>query len=130
MAISNLFDRYKREMETSENHSDNQLKTHYYKGNFIQLFQSIEQLFRQDADCRISTVSKEHGEIAIEVNKPFSCFLIVTVISVKPYETAVDFAISTERVSLFGNYPILKGRIISYYDRINKIHNLIGTGKK
>jgi hypothetical protein len=130
MPIRDFFLRFKKEIETSENHLDDQLKTHFYKGNFNQLFQSIEQLFRQDADCRISTVSKEHGEIAIEVNNPNSCFLIVTIISVKPLETAVDFTISSERTSLFGNYPTLRRRIISYYERINKVHTLIGTGKK
>jgi hypothetical protein len=130
VAISDFFLRFKNEIETSENHSDVQLKTHYYKGNSQQLFLSVEQIFRLDADCQITTISKEHGEIAIEVKKPFPCFLIVSIISVKPLETAVDFTISTDRKSFFGNYPILKSRIISYYERMNTVHTLIKAGTK
>src|SRR5581483_1220812 len=89
----NLFTRYKREIETSERNGDDSLKTHYYKATFNQLFESVEKMFREDADCRVTTVSKEHGEIAVEISKPFPCFLIATVVNVKPIETAVDFTI-------------------------------------
>jgi hypothetical protein len=130
MAIfGNLFLRFSKQIETSDRHSDNQLKTHYYKATFNQVFQSVEQLFRQDADCRITTVSKEHGEIAVEVNKPFPCFLIVTVVSIKPMETGVDFILSTEKFSITGVYPVLKTRILTYYDKLKKVHTYVGTAK-
>lgn len=127
--FSDLFLRFNKQLETKDRHSDDQLKTHYYKANFNQLFQSVEKLFREDADCRITTVSKEHGEIAVEVNKPLPCFLIVTVVSVKPLETAVDFNISSEQFSLTGSYPVLRKRIISYYDKLNQLHTFVGTNK-
>lgn len=129
MAIKDLFIRFSNHLETSDEHKDDVLKTHYYKATFNQLFKSVEELFRQDADCRITTVSKEHGEIAVEVNKPYPCFLIVTVVSVKPLETSVDFSISSEKFSPLGNYPVLRKRIISYYERINQLHTFVGTGK-
>jgi hypothetical protein len=130
MAIfGDLFLRFNKQLETKERHSDDQLKTHYYKANFNQLFQSVEKLFREDADCRITTVSKEHGEIAVEVNKPIPCFLIVTVVSVKPLETAVDFNISSEQFSFTGTYPVLRKRIISYYEKLNQLHTLLGISK-
>ncbi|ETI68531.1 hypothetical protein [Neobacillus vireti] len=123
----NLFTRFKKQIETSDRQTDESLKTHYYKATFNQLFASVEKLFHEDADCRVTTVSKEHGEIAVEVSKPFSCFLIVTIVSVKPLETAVDFNISSEKFSLLGAYPDLKKRITSYYERINRIHTSLGT---
>ncbi|MFF2450470.1 hypothetical protein ACFVSW_25845 [Neobacillus sp. NPDC058068] len=123
----NLFTRFKKQIETSDRQTDESLKTHYYKATFNQLFASVEKLFHEDADCRVTTVSKEHGEIAVEVSKPFSCFLIVTIVSVKPLETAVDFNISSEKFSLLGAYPDLKKRIISYYERINRVHTSLGT---
>ena len=107
----NIFTRFKKQIETSDRNTDNSLKTHYYKGTFNQVFQSVEKLFHDDADCRVTTVSKEHGEIAVEIDKPIPCFLIVTVVSVKPLETAVDFSISSERFSLLGMYPQLKKRV-------------------
>jgi hypothetical protein len=127
--MANLFTRFKKQIETSDRQTDDSLKTHYYKATFNQLFASVEKLFHEDADCRVTTVSKEHGEIAVEVSKPFSCFLIVTIVNVKPLETAVDFNISSEKFSLLGAYPDLKKRITSYYERINQIHTFVRTGK-
>lgn len=127
--FGDLFIRFSKQIETSDGQKDDSLKTHYYKATFNQLFQSVEELFRQDADCRITTVSKERGEIAVEINKPFPCFLIVTVVSVRPLETAVDFTISSESFSLTGSYPTLRKRIQSHYQRLNQIHTFIRAGK-
>ncbi|MFJ5758273.1 hypothetical protein ACIQAA_03770 [Neobacillus sp. NPDC093182] len=130
MAIfGNLFIRFRKQIETSDHQKDSSLATRYYKATFNQLFQSVEELFRQDADCRIVTVSKDHGEIAVEINKPIPCFLIVTVVSVRGMETAVDFSISSEKFSPIGLYPILRKRLISYYEKIDKLHTLVRVGK-
>jgi hypothetical protein len=128
-AMVNIFSRFKKQLETSDRNTDDSLKTHYYKATFNQLFQSVEKLFHDDADCRVTTVSKEHGEIAVEINKPTPCFLIVTIVSVKPMETAVDFNISSESFSLLGMYPQLKKRVEAYYEKINKLHNLVEIRK-
>lgn len=121
MAITDIFLRYKREIETSEKQRDESLVTHYYKGTANKIFEAVEQIISNDADCRITTISKERGEIAVEIHKPIPCFMIVTIVSTKPLETAVDFTISTEKVSLLGAYPALRKRIISFYDRIDKL---------
>ncbi len=125
----NIFTRFKKQIETSDRNTEDSLKTHYYKATFNQLFQSVEKLFHDDADCRVTTVSKDHGEIAVEINKPIPCFLVVTIVSVKPLETAVDFNISSESFSILGMYPQLKKRIESYYEKINKLHNLVEIRK-
>ncbi len=124
--LVSIFTRFKKEIETSDKQTEDCLKTHYYKATFNQVFDSVEKMFKDDADCRITTVSKEHGEIAVEINKPFSCFLVATIVSVKPLETAVDFAISSEKFSLLGIYPELKKRIDSYFVKINQVHTTIG----
>lgn len=127
--IRNLFIRFSKQIETSDQQKDSSLTTHYYKATFNQVFNSVEELFRQDADCRIITVSKDHGEIAVEINKPIPCFLIVTVVTVRGMETAVDFNISSEKFSPIGLYPILRKRLISYYEKMNKLHTLVRIGK-
>jgi hypothetical protein len=127
--FKDVFLRFSKQIETSDKQKDSSLNTHYYKATFNQLFQSIEELFKQDADCRITTVSKDHGEIAVEINKPIPCFLIVTVVSVKPMETAVDFNISSEKFSPIGLYPLLRKRLVSYYERINQLHTIVRIGK-
>jgi hypothetical protein len=126
MAIfGNLLIRFTKHLETSDQQKDNSLKTHYYKATFGRVFSSVEELLRQDADCRITTVSKERGEIAVEMNKPIPCFLIVTIVSVSALETAVDFTISSEKFSPLGLYPTLRKRILSLYERINSLYTLI-----
>ncbi|MEH7108153.1 MULTISPECIES: hypothetical protein [Bacillaceae] len=122
-----LFNRFKREIETDEQQTEETLKTHYYKAAFNQVFDSLEKMFKEDADCQITTVSKERGEIAVEISKPFDCFLIVTAVSVSSMETAVDFTISTEKISFLGTYSDLKNRLDSYYHRLNQLHTNIGT---
>jgi ribosomal protein S1 len=127
--IFSLFTRFKKEVETADQQADTELKTHYYKASFNQVFESVEQMFREDADCQITTVSKERGEIAVEIAKPFPCFLIASIVSTSSLETALDFTISTEKFSLIGTYPDLKKRINSYYNRINQIHTNIRIKK-
>ncbi|MEH7743825.1 hypothetical protein V7659_02035 [Neobacillus drentensis] len=124
--LGNLFVRFKQQIETSDRIADDSLKTHYYKAKFNQVFDSVEKLFHDDADCQVTTVSKDHGEIAVEISRPIKCFLIVTIVSVKPMETAVDFNISSEKFSILGSYPALKKRINSYYERINQLHTFVG----
>lgn len=122
MAITDIFLRYKKEIETNEKQRDESLKTHFYKGTVNQIFEKVEKIISNDADCTITTISKEHGEIAFEIDKPVPCFMVATIVSIKPLETAVDFTISTEKFSLFGVNPALRKRIISFYDRIDKLH--------
>jgi hypothetical protein len=123
MVITDIFLRYKKEVETSDKQRDENLKTHYYKGSVNQIFEMVEEIISHDADSRIITISKERGEIAVEINKPFPCFMVVSIVSAKPLETAVDFTISTEKISLLGVNPALRKRIISFYDRIDKRHS-------
>jgi adenylate cyclase len=127
--LRSVFQRFLKQIETNDQNTDDMMKTHYYKASFNQMFESVEKLFREDVDCRITTVSKEHGEIAVEVNKPIPCFLVATVVSVKPLETAVDFNISSERFIVSGTYPVLRKRLIAYYDKLKQIHTFIRAGK-
>ncbi len=129
MAITDLFLRYKKEIETSSDQRDEQLKTHYYNGDFNQVFHSVEQIIRQDADCRITTLSKEHGEINAELSNPFPCCMTVTVISEEPSVTAVDFSLACEKQTLTGTYPELKKRVVSFYERVDNQHNSPGTNE-
>jgi len=124
--LGNLFIRFKKQIETSDRVADDSLKTHYYKAKYNQVFDSVEKLFHEDADCQVTTVSRERGEIAVEINKPIRCFLIVTIVAVKPIEIAVDFNISSEGFSFLGSYPALKKRINAYYERINQLHTFVG----
>ncbi|HLO10945.1 MAG TPA: hypothetical protein VK190_01685 [Pseudoneobacillus sp.] len=121
--------RYQNNCETKENHQDESLKTHYYKGTFRQIFESVENILRQDSKYQINHVSKEHGEFSVQIKNRNNQFLIITLIAIKPLEVAVDLHISTEGFSLFGVHPQLKNEIIDFYKKLSKSTPFIGTGR-
>lgn len=123
-----LTGRYQKFSGTSENHQDEHLRTRYYKANFNQVFQSVEELLKASPSCRITSVSKEHGEISAELNSKVPTFLTVTVVTTKPFETAVDLHISTERFSLAGINPALKNELANFYQKLDRTHTYIGSG--
>ena len=129
MAIKSIFSRYQKSVETKENHHDEQLRTRYYKASFNQLFQSAEDLLRADPAIEITSVSKEHGEIAAEIKGSVPAFLIMTIVTVKPYQTAVDFHLSTEKLVLTGARPALRSEAVRLYTKLDKAHSFIGAGK-
>jgi hypothetical protein len=124
-----IFTRFQKNCETKESHPDEQLKTHYYKGTYNQIFDSVENLLRRDTRYVIDHVSKEHGELSVKLKGGKPCFYIITIVSVKPLEVAVDIHISTDAFSLFGSYPFLKNEIVVFYEKLNKIATFIGTGR-
>lgn len=121
--------RYRKQCETNETHWDEELRTRYYKANFNQMFQSVEQILQEGQSYKITSVSKDHGEISAEINSGFPIFLIATIITVKPYQTAVDFHLSTERFSITGAGPILKKEVLRLYEKLGQAHTYIGAGK-
>lgn len=97
MGIRESFDKlFNNHSETREKHWDQQLQTHYFKTTKDKAFQTIETYFKNKAGCDIIATSPEHGEISINLNGKRKAFIIVTVIMVKPFRTAVDFSVTTE----------------------------------
>ncbi|SFB17174.1 MULTISPECIES: hypothetical protein [unclassified Bacillus (in: firmicutes)] len=125
--LKKLFQRFEKHVETSENHIDQQLQTHYYKAPTKQIFDTLENIFANHPQYKITSSAKEHGEIAIECSD-IQAFLVVSTISVKPLESAVDFNITTDRFSLMGNYFPLRSKIIELNKQIGDHHPFIGTG--
>lgn len=124
-----IANRYKKQCETSENHSDPELATRYFRTNTAQMMQSIEEIFKADRYVQIISISKEHGEIAAEIKRAKTLFAIVTVVTVKPFETAVDISISTEQSSPAGVNPLLKREVLTIYETLNQKHDFLGSAR-
>jgi hypothetical protein len=127
--LSSMFIRFKKNCETSEKQQDEQLKTHYYKGTYRQVFETVENLLRQDSSYKLEHVSKEHGEFSVKIKSRKNDPCIITIVAVRPLEIAVDLHISTEIFSLFGTYPSLKNEIVKFYEKLNKVATFIGTAR-
>ncbi|WP_442595396.1 hypothetical protein [Neobacillus sp. D3-1R] len=127
--FGSILSRYEKQCETTENHKDEHLKTHYYKGSFKQIFELVKKLIFEDQMLHLENISQEHGEFSVKIKRGKTYFLIITVVAVRPYEVAVDLHISTESFSLFGSYPQLKNEIDLFYQKLNKQASMIGTGR-
>lgn len=112
--------------ETTENHWDSNLQTHYFKTTKDKGFSAVEDFFQRSNNCEIAAVSKDHGEISVNYRGKRKAFVIATVIMVKPYRTAIDFSVTTESL-----LPLDLGfshRLIpNLYEQLKRELEYIGT---
>lgn len=101
--------------ETSDHHWNTSLQTHYYKTSKEKALNKLEELYTKSKVYSMQSISEEHGEISVYYKKTF---IIATVISVRPYKTAIDFSVTTETVLPFdfGNSSKVIERL---YDELN-----------
>lgn len=112
--------------ETTEMHSNEQLRSRYYKTNKQQAMKVVEELLRHTDGCELTFISSEHGEISATILSPKKASLVATIVTVQPYVTAIDFMVSMESsFSLFGQS---QRYIIELYERLDKQLTCIGTG--
>ncbi|MCM3619408.1 cytosolic protein [Sutcliffiella horikoshii] len=114
--------------ETRENHSEEELRSRYYKTTNKNAMKALQELFKTMDGATIKSVSEEHGEIAVQWTKGRKAFVIATVISVRPFETAVDFSVTTETKLLPFDFGYSRSLIKHMYDRIDKSMIYIGSG--
>ena len=113
--------------ETREKHMDPQLKSRYYKATNKNAMKAVQEVMEKTNGYTIKSVSEEHGEIAVSINNGKKAFMIITVISVRAFETAIDFSVSTE-TSLPFDFGFSKKQIVQTYEKLDKSLTFIGSG--
>lgn len=113
--------------ETTDTHKSEQLRSRYYKTNTQNALKVIEEMLRGIKDCRITSVSPERREISAAFTGKTKALLVVTVVTIRPFETAVDFMVFTETV-LPTDFGFSKRLIIDLYNMLDKRLVFIGTG--
>ena len=116
--IRTFLKRFQSECETSDQHDDLDLRSHYYKSMQQGTFNTVAELF-SSPNYEILSQSKDRGEITVRKKGTPQLFIVATVISVRPLETAVDFKISTDKGKIFGTYTVLKAQIKHYYQKLD-----------
>jgi hypothetical protein len=96
--IQNLMESH---AETSEQHIDDRLKTHYYKANKKVVMNALKEMLDEDTNYRELGFSDERGEVTFEIRQPKYSFVVVSVVSLAGNNTAVDITVSTESVLPF-----------------------------
>jgi hypothetical protein len=112
--FSSFLKRFDSQVETGDHNSDERLKTHYYKADLRKVLNEIESVLKGKGAV-IGTVSVEHGELSATIKSPVNAFVVASIVSVRPFETALDFTISTEVKKITGNYNVLADIIQSIY---------------
>ncbi|ARI76835.1 cytosolic protein [Halobacillus mangrovi] len=102
--------------ESSEEHNDPQLVTHYYKAKHDELFKSIEEMFSTPSEVVAS--SKERGEITVNYKGKRRAFVVATVIMVRPFRTAVDFSVTTESGGPV-DFGFSRNLIVQFYEKLD-----------
>ncbi|MBU9714175.1 DUF1499 domain-containing protein [Evansella tamaricis] len=115
-----------KQMETKEDHVDEKLRTHYYKSTKDKVMKEIESMLNQKQGYTVKSISEDHGEIIVNINKGKRAFMVITVIMVKPFRTAVDISVSTESL-LFTDFGYSRKTIYYLYEEMNKRMTFVGT---
>ncbi|QFT90142.1 hypothetical protein FIU87_15870 [Bacillus sp. THAF10] len=114
--------------ETRENHPNEELRSRYYKVTSKNAIKSLQEMFQAMDGVKVKSVSEEHGELAVQIIKGKKAFIIVTIISVRPFETAVDFSVTTDTKLLPFDFGYSTNVIKNMYERIDKTMIYIGSG--
>lgn len=113
--------------ETRENHSEESLKTRYYKAMKDKAFNEVLSLFNEIQTFEVKSTSIERGEIIVEGRGNKKLFLVATVIMVSPNRTAIDFSVTTETV-LPLDFGYSAKVIKDLYKKMDKRLEYVGSG--
>ncbi|QOR65770.1 cytosolic protein [Cytobacillus suaedae] len=111
--------------ETSDKHRDPVLKSHYYKVTNKQAIQSVKDFINKQNGFTLTSISEERGEMSVSVAKKRKAFMVITVISVRPFETAIDFSVTTETSVLPMDFGYSKRLVQFMYKELDGILPLL-----
>lgn len=114
--------------ETSEHHEDAQLRSRYYKTTAANAIKAIKELIASSNGYELLSVSEERGEFSVATRGGKKAFIVITVISVRPFETAIDFSVTTDTKILPFDFGFSRRVIIDLYSQIDKRLPYIGSG--
>lgn len=116
---------FSKHVETREKHWDEALQTHYYKANQQKVFDQMIAILQKKQGFQIRSESKERGEISVDIRNGKKAFLVITIITVKPFRTAVDFSLTSESGWTFGfGWKVME----ELYGELNSQMEYVGSG--
>ena len=110
MGVKDLFN---NNYETSENNQDVLLQTHYYRNRGDDVIEVVKEMIK-DEGGEIKAEIPNFLEIYYE-NVNYSA--TVTIVSVRPTETAVDFKVTTYKLIPAGKGKKIIARLYEYLDK-------------
>jgi hypothetical protein len=87
----------------------------------------IEEILNQSNQFQLLNVSTERGEISANIKRPRKGLLVFTVVSVRPYRTAVDISVSFDTI-LGVDFGRSHKLIQSLYKELEQHFEYVGSG--
>ncbi|WP_453994512.1 cytosolic protein [Bacillus nitroreducens] len=106
--------------ETRDEHTDELLRSHYYKTTNKKAIEAVKKVINNMDGYHINSISEERGEMSITIKKGRKAFIVATIISVRPFETAVDFAVTTETVLFPIDFGYSRKVVLKLYEQLDK----------
>lgn len=113
--------------ETMDSHPDEQLRSRYYKTSTKNALKAVEDVIRGLKGYTVTSVSPERGEMSVNIAGSKKAFVVVTVITIRPFETAIDFSVTTE-TPLPSDFGFSRKVILELYNQLDKQLVFIGSG--
>lgn len=114
--------------ETKEAHEDEQLRSRYYKVTNAHAIKAVKELLESSSEYELLSVSEERGEFSAATRRGKKAFIVITVISVRPFETAIDFSVTTNTNILPFDFGWSRRVILDLYEKLNQRLPYIGSG--
>jgi hypothetical protein len=112
--------------ETRDDSKEEILKSHYYKTSQKKAMEAVKQVIGQMDGFEITSSSDDRGEMSVKGKKSF---IVITVIGVRPYETSIDFSVTTESI-LPMDFGYSSKLITKFYEKLDSTLPYIRTGSK
>jgi hypothetical protein len=92
--LSRLFENH---VESRDSHPDPKLKTRYFKASKNNIIDRCREWIEHTQGLELLEVSVERGELAAKVNGKRKGLLVLTVITVRPFQTAIDLSFTVDK---------------------------------
>lgn len=106
--------------ETTDKHTIPELRTRYYKVNKQKAMEAVRYMINQEERFKLLDYSESLGEVTVEILSPRRAFMVLSVITVFPFRTAIDFTITTSTLLLPIDLGYSKKQVISFYKKLDK----------
>lgn len=88
--------------ETKDQHYINELRTKYFKTTKDRLYKGCFNIIEKDSNLQLLAESIERGEISARFASGKKGICVLTIVSVAPFQTAVDISITIDKGYNFG----------------------------
>ncbi|UOY94266.1 cytosolic protein [Ectobacillus sp. JY-23] len=124
--IANVKQFFTTQAETADTHRVDELRTRYYKTNTTGALKAVEELLKAVPHCNVTSVQMERGEVSAVLNGKVKAHVVATIVTIRPFETAVDFMVYTE-TALPSDFGFSRRTIKELYKQLDKKIVFVGT---